>query len=196
MCGSEKGTAVELIHFRESRPVTIEFENGFAGPYLQAPVLGTRSQGIPIKGDISRSVHIVNTPNGRCEAGRYDPTAPVPPPPPKPDCGTKHFRGWAIPAWSKPEHYPVTVSPEPTEPVFWMYELQFRPDPFVNCGSYAPLVLMQFNHATFTPKQALGRKARFTLHTDRDMVVGPDHLGTGKTADTTVRWTVHLKRIR
>jgi hypothetical protein len=193
-CGNEKGTATELIHFRQSRPVTIQFERGFAGPFLQATVPGTRSQGIPITGDISRSNHFTDSPNGHC-MGSYDPTATYTPPP-KPDCGTKRFHAWAVPSWTKPEHYPLEVSPAPTQPVFWLYELRLLPDPFVNCDSWAPLVLMQLNTATFTPKQAFGRGARFTLHADRDMVVGPDHLGTGSTADTTVRWTVHLNRIR
>ena len=192
ICGNEKGQATELIHFHQSRRVPVEFEKDFAQGFLGARVPSTSSRGIPITGDITRAVHIDFTSSGRC-IGTYDPTATMPTPP-KPDCGKKPFHGWLIPNWSNPQHYPL--NPEPKTPVLWFYELQLQPDPFVRCGSYMPLVLMQLNHATLMLKQVLGHKAGITLSTDEDRVVGPDHLGQGRTADTTVRWTAHLKRVR
>jgi hypothetical protein len=193
-CGTTtKGSGAERIRFRQARRVTLEFEHHRDGsPLLQVRVLGA-DYGIPVRGRITRASHVTTTPptNEYCY---LDDSESGGPPPPRPDCGTRGFRGRLVPGWSRPEHYPMR--PSPLESVLWMWDLGFTSELFANCGNPIASMVMRSTKDTLTEKEVFGRKPRITLHDARDDDFGPATLGNGYEAETSVRWTLRLTRVR
>jgi hypothetical protein len=192
-CYVETGSGRQSMKFHQAKRLTLLLSRQVGGPrLLMVKVGGSRTNDIPIAGEMTQTGKVVVTQGSGCPTGK--PEGP-PVAPPVPDCGTKRFTGTIRATWSPPESYPTLPDqPAPLQPVFWLDE-PYTTTSFRVCPSNVPLILFRLTKAALPERKVFGPLPTITLQDKVRKVEQYPAAPEGVRSDSTVAWTLRLRRL-